>query len=527
MKLAEKVAQLFLVGSDSQDPMAELDPFRRVGLGGFLLFRHHLQPFADAMDVQSWLKELQQSFGGAGLSFVGIDQEGGQVERLPHWYFPTGVQPVVLGMQEDTLLCEQINRETARRLRWLGVNLNFTPTVDLAREALNPIIGARAYGARVDPVVSFARVVVQAHLEAGVLPVAKHFPGHGSGTVDSHLALPRFENWHPQELDPYRHLIAAGLPAVMVAHGLYPELFRQWGADPEKPASLSQAMIQQLLRAEMHFKGLVFSDDLTMKAIDPEADPGEIALEALQAGIDMLVYRRAQPEAANAFETLVNRVRQGKLSENLIEEKLQRILDHRRSLQAQAIYPFDPQAFSEEACHTLSLHWAERSLIMLQDQFPSPLPFSHRTRWALAEPDRSTMVHYQGDLARGHGLLACCQSYGLFPAAHLPYDVFSPEICPVETPLDPSMEALVFLAWNSHLHPQQQQAYRRLKQRYPAAKIILVSTGYPVDHEFLPGAWTHVVLPSLRPAGYHALVHWLINTPTLRHSDMKTFNIGG
>jgi len=483
----EKLAQLFLVGSDTADFTEEIEPFYRFGLGGLLLFRHHTQPFITAQELKDYLDHQHSQFQGAGLGFIGIDQEGGQVERIPHWYFPSGVLPVTLGLTQNVELCRKINNEVAKRLRWLGINLNFTPTVDLNVERHNPIIGVRAYGQTPQQVIPFAQVVMQSHLAQGVLPVAKHFPGHGSGTVDSHLDLPVFERWSDVELEPYKALIAEGLPAVLVAHGVYPQLPKD--------------IISQLLRNQLNFEGLVFTDDLTMGAIHKDADPVEVALNALTAGADVLVYRRAQPEAWLVFEALCARIKSGKLSESLIDDKLSRILTTQTRLKkVPATEVLDPE--------NPSLTWAQACLVELKHQYISPLPLNRDTRWALVYPDRNTMVHYAPDQAHGTDLPGWCQSYGISPVAKATYPVFSKNSWTLPE-WEEALDVIVFVAFNSLLDTYQQAAYHQLRQRYPNAKLILASCGMPTDIDVMPDAWVHLALPSFRPSAMEAFAMWL------------------
>lgn len=514
LSIEEKVAQLFMVGSDTADPAEEIEPFYRYGLGGLILFRHHFQPFSTAGELRAFLTHQPERFRNQQLSFIALDQEGGQVERLPHWLFPTGIFPRVLGLKQDPLFCEQVNREIAQRLRWLGFNLNFTPTVDLDRERMNPIIGVRAYGDSASAILPFAKAVIKTHLDAGVLPVAKHFPGHGSGTVDSHLSLPRFESWIEEELEPYQALIAEQLPAVLVAHGLYPKLSKMLHEQALVPASMSEAMVTQLLRRQLKFNGLVFTDDLMMGAVWGDSDPVEVAIRCLEAGADMLVYRRAQPEAWMAFEALVSRVHQGKLSESLLDEKVSRILNTQASLKKAPCYAYTEAHFSEEACHALSLQWAEHGIHEFHHQYISPLPLSHKTTWALVAPDRNTMRHYQPDQTRGKGLLEWCRYYSITPPFSQFYPVEGTTSCEPELWPQEKLEVIVFISFNSHLHPSQQTHYEKLKAQHPHAKFILASVGMPTDREVLSRPWIHVQLPSYRPAAMQAFVQWLITSPT-------------
>ncbi len=522
LNLEEKVAQLFMVGSDTPELLDEIEPFLRYGLGGVLLFRHHLQPFDTAVELRAYLSDLTARIKGSGLSFMGIDQEGGQIERLPHWLFPTGLMPVVYGLLDDPAFCYQVNLEVAQRLQWLGINLNFTPTVDLNTERMNPIIGARAYGQTADQVMPFTRAVIKAHLTAGVLPVAKHFPGHGSGTVDSHLDLPYFEAWQEEELIPYKTLIDEGVPGVLVAHGLYPQLSKNLGERASIPASLSKIMIQHLLREQLGFHGLIFTDDLMMGAIWNERDPIEVAVMALEAGADMLVYRRAQPEAWQVFEAMVSRVQQGKFPESLLDQKIERILAYNAQLKPVLPLAEASDSVSEAACHQLALTWAKHGLVELQHQFISPLPLSPEMPWALVAPDRQTMPHYALDRDHCKDLIGWCREYGIPPQVYQFYPVPAEMPFSLDTWENRAFHVIVFMAFNSLLSPQQQQYYEQLRRQHPEAKMIVASCGMPTDSDVLSNPWIHLQMPSLRPAALQAFAQWLVSEPKLFSEDPQT-----
>ncbi|MCA9798071.1 MAG: glycoside hydrolase family 3 protein [Cyanobacteria bacterium HKST-UBA04] len=527
----QRLALCFMVGSDSEAIADELEPFFGTGLGGVLWFRHHFNHIDTAQDCRAYMADLRGRFGPNPLGFMGVDQEGGQVERLPHWFFPTGCTALSYGRSRQLDLCRTVAEETARRLRWLGFNLNFAPTVDLNREQANPIIGVRAYGETVEAVMPFAQAVMAAHVQAGVLPVAKHFPGHGSGTVDSHLDLPVFGNWQPDELDPYTELIHnhdPALGAVLVAHGLYPALCERLGVDPSVVSSMNPGIIVQLLRDELGFgNGLVFSDDMTMGAIGKHTDPEEAALHVLDAGCDVLVYRQAQPLAWQVYSALLKRLRQGKLDEQRINEKAQRVWQTIQTLGAVDRPSFDEAALSKTYCHDLALGWAKQAMAEQHHYVPSPLPLSHKKTWALVAPNQLDMVHYRDDLRQAPPLEGWLTQAGLKPAMHFNYplpgvsrqrepDGGSGSQWPVwaEHPLD----ALVFVAFNALLDEAQQRYYQRLVEAHPATKVVLVSVGMPTDGQVLVsgqsqtgmmGPWVHLCLPSYRPASQHALAQWL------------------
>lgn len=520
LTLEQRLAQCFMVGSDSPNLMEEMDPFLKLGLGGIIWFRHHFNDFDGAEDIRDYFREVRTAFGKAPVSWMGLDQEGGQVERLPHWLFPTSLFALSFAQRGDLAFCQEVHRQIAQRLKWIGFNLNFAPTVDLNRERANPIIGVRAYGDEVETVVPYARAVMLAHKAAGVLPVVKHFPGHGSGLVDSHLDLPRFDAWQADELEPYRHLLADGMDAVLVAHGLYPALFESLGAKPTWPSSMNPAVVEGLLRSDLKFDGgLVFSDDMTMGAISERYDPQEAALMALQAGVDVLVYRRAQPEAWEVYQFLLQRIRQGKLSESLIEEKANRILavvDRYDRVEAPVM---DLEDWSKDACHQQAVSWARMGMRESHHYVPSPMPLSPKARWALVMPNQLHMVHYRDDLRQAPPLTEWCRRAGIVPTVTMSYplDAMEPWFStPEEWPVweGEGLDTIVFIGFNALKYPNQAAYYKRLMQAHPQAKRVLVSSGMPTDADVCPSPWVYLNLPSYRPAVQELLAQWLVSPPS-------------
>ena len=219
---------------------------------------------------------------------VAVDQEGGRVQRFRAGF--TTLPPLrLIGHQFD--LNRGAGLELARQHGWLmaaellscGLDISFAPCVDLDY-GLSEVIGDRAFHNRGEAVGELAVAYMHGMRDAGMAATAKHFPGHGAVVADSHLALPvdrREYNDLTEELTPYRRLIANGLPAVMVAHILFP------GID-DKPASLSRRWIAEVLRGELRFNGAVFADDLSMAGAASYGDIVVRAAQALAAGCDVL-----------------------------------------------------------------------------------------------------------------------------------------------------------------------------------------------------------------------------------------------
>jgi beta-N-acetylhexosaminidase len=247
--------------------------------------------------------------------------------------FPATVEAQSLGDRDDPQETRRQAAAIAAVLAKAGINLNFSPVVDLNVNPANPIIGRfrRSFSADPETVSRHARAVIEAQHEHGVAGCLKHFPGHGSSSQDSHLGFTDVSStWDSLELAPYRDLIGLGLAdTVMTAHIFNRRL------DLEYPATLSQKTITGLLREELGFAGVVISDDMDMKAISAEYSR-ETALElALNAGIDILLIANNlvfdESVAARTQEIILGLVTSGRVSETRIEESCQRILDFKSS----------------------------------------------------------------------------------------------------------------------------------------------------------------------------------------------------
>ena len=196
-----------------------------------------------------------------------------------------------LGEARSIDATRRMARALGRELADMGIDLDFAPVVDVDTNPANPVIGDRSFSSDPEQVAGHACAFIEALQETGVAACAKHFPGHGDTSVDSHLALPRvdhdLERLRAVELPPFAAASRVGVACVMTAHILLPSL------DPERPASFSPAAMT-LLREEIGYEGLVFSDDLEMKAIEDHFEPRRVVHDSLEAGVDaLLVCRRS------------------------------------------------------------------------------------------------------------------------------------------------------------------------------------------------------------------------------------------
>ena len=259
---------------------------------------------------------------------VGIDQEGGRVLRLkPKYGFPNIPSARHLGVLNNLDSTRYYAELNAHNMASLGINLNFAPVADLNIETESGVIGRLERSFSDDPeiVTEQAQAVIDAHLANGVIPVLKHFPGHGSARNDSHKGLTDVtETWSEKELEPYRRIIGQGYQgAVMTAH-----VFNQ-KIDEKYPATLSAKAIS-ILRDSIGYEGVIFSDDMQMEAIASEYGLEEAIVLCINAGVDVLCfgnnlgYDESIPEQFQAI--VLKAVEEGKISPERIDEAYERVM---------------------------------------------------------------------------------------------------------------------------------------------------------------------------------------------------------
>ena len=273
------------------------------GGGGVMLFATNVPSRAELASLCASLRADRDE-----LLFA-IDEEGGDVTRL-EWQtgssYPAGA---ALGAIDDTSVTEAVAGAIAVELGSVGVNWNLAPVADV-NVPENPVIGARAYGDDAAKVARHVGAFVRGTQAAGVAACAKHFPGHGATTQDSHLELPTVEGEVDAGLEPFRAAVAAGVRSIMTAHVRVPAL-------GEQPATLNARVLQGLLREELGFDGVIVADALDMRAVAAHAEPADNAVDALIAGCDALIIGPALDEHAvdSVCAALAERVPEQRLQE--------------------------------------------------------------------------------------------------------------------------------------------------------------------------------------------------------------------
>lgn len=320
LTLEQKVAQLFMewiggryAGIDDPSYAAMERLAADFEIGGFIFST------SDPLSQAALINDLQETARVPLL--IGQDMEWGAAMRVRRsTMFP---RAMAVGASGDSTHAYAKGFVTATEARALGTHLVFAPVADVNNNPDNPVINTRSYGEDVATVTAMARAFARGVADAGAWATGKHFPGHGDTEVDSHLALPVITHSPARldtvELPPFQALIDDGIPALMTAHIAFPRL----EPDARLPATLSRAILTDLLREEMGFDGLIVTDALRMEAIRQHFGAGEAAVRALEAGADILLM---PDDAWAARAGVLQAVARGRLSEERIDASVRRIL---------------------------------------------------------------------------------------------------------------------------------------------------------------------------------------------------------
>jgi beta-N-acetylhexosaminidase len=317
--IARDIGQLLIGSFPSTTVPPELRSLaREFDLGGAILFGRNVEAPEQVAELAADLELL----GRSAPAWVSIDQEGGRVARLKE-PFTRWPPMAVLGRAKSEALAERFARALARELKAVGITLDYAPVLDIHTNPKNPVIGDRALAEKADEVARLGSAIIRALQEEGVASCGKHFPGHGDTSADSHLELPLVE--HPPdrlravEFEPFRAAIAEGVAFIMTAHVLVPAL------DEERPATLSPAVVQRLLREELRFDGVILSDDLEMKAVSAHVAVPAAAIRAIKAGCDGVLICSGDVELqAATLEAIVKAVESGDISHGRFSDALKR-----------------------------------------------------------------------------------------------------------------------------------------------------------------------------------------------------------
>lgn len=325
MSLEEKIGQMILAGISGTTMDANTKKLvNQFHIGGIIFYKNNFNTPAQTIQLVNQLKTENSS---RLPLFLSTDQEGGRVTRLPGGLtnFPTNEQ---IGKVNNREFSYKIGTLLGRELKEFGLNLDFAPALDINSNPNNPVIGDRSFGNNPEIVSELGIQTMKGIQSQNVIPTIKHFPGHGDTSVDSHLDLPivnkSLKELKELELIPFERAIDDGADVVMVAHILLPKL------DKTNPASMSKAIMTDLLRNKLSFNGVIITDDMTMGAITEHFDIGKAAVESVKAGSDIILVGHNYNNVVEIISSLKTAVQNGEISEQRLNESTERIIQLKR-----------------------------------------------------------------------------------------------------------------------------------------------------------------------------------------------------
>lgn len=480
---ADIIGQHVLVDFSGPEITPEVERVIREGrIGGVILFAKNIR---SARQVAQLTADLQQIAAAAALPplLITIDQEGGMVNRLTEevTVFP-GAMGIAAGGRPDD--AANAGRMTALELRPLGITVNHAPVLDVNTDPANPIIGVRSFGDDPVAVARFGAAYAAASQQGGVLATPKHFPGHGATTVDSHLDLPLvgkdLTRLREEDIAPFAAAVAAGADGLLTAHVVYPAL------DPALPATLSPAVVSGLLRGELGFSGVVFTDSMAMRAITTRWGRGDAAVAALAAGADVIMACGPVPSQWASIEAARAAVATGALDRGTLERSAERIA----SIKARYAGAGRPVPVFERAAHEAAAQRiADRAMTLVRSDARA-IPLAR---------ERVAVLHV------GSGAWV-----GAPPRLGEELRALLPGVVPVSGPAEVAGRlwdavVVVSLSWRSSGGVETITA---LHQEF-GDRLIVVGAGNPYELLRLPPVATYLAAYGPDPASMRAAAHVL------------------
>lgn len=329
MTLREKIGQMLLCGFEGTEATDQLKALiAEHHIGGVIYFARNVEQTGQVAELSEQLQQIAEQSGTLPL-WVSIDQEGGMVARITEGVALMPGQMALaagaIGLKDGGDAVYEAALISGKELRALGINLNFAPVLDVNNNPDNPVIGVRSFGESAELVAEFGHRSVQGFQDANVVATAKHFPGHGDTSVDSHLDLPTIIHDQARirslELVPFIRAIEGGVDAIMSSHIYFPAF------ESEKlPATLSKSVLSGLLREELGYAGVIMTDCMEMNAIAEHYGTVAASVMAIEAGADLVLISHRLDRQIGAIDAIEQAVKEGRLSESRIDASVARLL---------------------------------------------------------------------------------------------------------------------------------------------------------------------------------------------------------
>lgn len=329
MSINELIGQHILIGISGETLTNQEKKFIiENNISGIVLFARNCIEPKQIRDLCAEIQSLRHKMKDRAPLFIGIDMEGGRVHRLKPPFTQWPALKKIGDLNAPTVAFYFAQRMGVELLS-VGINLDFAPCLDVYTNPKNVVIGDRAVSNDAHQVEKMASALIRGYIKSGIISCAKHFPGHGNTLIDSHEELPIEESDRTRldtvELLPFRKALKSRVDMVMTSHILFKKI------DPKWPVTLSEVFLQQILRGDLRYRGLIITDDLGMKAMSKHYDKEQIPVRAIQAGADLLLYCNEPESPPLAIESLMAAIAQGQLTKNDFTATHKKILEVKKT----------------------------------------------------------------------------------------------------------------------------------------------------------------------------------------------------
>ena len=320
MTLEQKIGQLFIVGFEGDIINDEIiDLVKNQEVGGLIYFSRNVVDSNQIITLNNEIKDIKKDIP----LFISVDEEGGVVSRVPDEFLKLPSSGYI-GKFDDENLSYNIGSIISKELKSLGFNMDFAPVLDIDSNPNNTVIGERAFGNNADIVSKLGIKTMEGLRDGGIIPVVKHFPGHGDTDIDSHYGLPivtkTLEELNNLEFIPFKNAIENGADVVMVSSIILSSI------DSEYPATMSKKVTTDILRNKLNFDGVIATDDMTMGAIMDNYNLTDAVIMAINAGNDLILVCHGYDDIIKSISAVKDAVSSNIISEERIDESVYRIL---------------------------------------------------------------------------------------------------------------------------------------------------------------------------------------------------------
>ncbi|QOS80451.1 family 20 glycosylhydrolase [Paenibacillus sp. JNUCC31] len=502
MSLEDKIAMMCVVGTPSTRAEPEFrGRMSQHPFGGIGIFPHNIESEPQTLALLAEVQRIAEDSGSPLPYYISVDEEGGTLSKFKS-FFPYIPGNRAVGLSEDPEAARLLGRVIGSELHSLGIPMNWAPVLDVNTNIDNPVVGVRSFGEDPQLVAGFGRAYIQGMHEAGVAVTAKHFPGHGQVSGDSHIVLPECELTLEQLMEgpllPFVEAIEAGADSIMMGHLVFPNIPESGGL----PASLSPYFASKLLRGKLGFAGVICTDDIEMGAIRKHFSPEEVGVLAVQAGNDMILMCHTPEFQNRVIASILGAVRDGRISEARIDESVLRI----RQLYDQFLqYRAAAQPIPREQWEKTALKLARMTVKVSRDP-QGLLPLKDSLKYLLILPQQEQLTQADNSGSAEIRLESLLKDEGLI--VEVRYCAMKPDAEQIVSMVQKAADADVVIqgTLNAHLFTGQLALAEALAAVKPLLNLVLRN---PYDDGALPQSAGSILLCSTSDFSLRALVEYM------------------